>query len=335
MQGFDEWFGITNTTVPVDPDLPGAGSISFIQQKILDARGGEEASVVGENSPRCAVCLTRRITERSVEFIKSNAKTEDPFFLFVAFTNPHQPVISHPDFKGKSKGGAYTDALMELDHHTGLILDAVDSSGIRDNTIVVYFSDNGPTRYSPEPDHNGDNGIWSGELGSGWEGGLRTVGTMRWPGKIKPNWKSKEMFHILDFFTTFANITGAQIPDDRPIDGVDQTDFLLGTQEHSNRDSRIVVYNGHESPVAIRYKQFKFHFILYEKLNPFGSAPQLLGQVPNIFNLDTDPKELFNLYGQSGAIAVFEPMVRDVLAPYVKSVEQFPHQDYANMTRDK
>ena len=68
----------------------------------------------------------------------------------------------------------------------------------------------------------------TGELGSAWEGGLRTVGMMRWPGKIKENWKSKEMFSEMDFFTTFAAITGAEVPTDRAIDGVDQTDFLLG-----------------------------------------------------------------------------------------------------------
>jgi len=333
MQGFDEWYGITNTTVPVDPSLPGAGSVSLIQQKILFAKGGEEAEVVGENSVEARSLMDRELAARSVKYIQEHAKKANPFFLFVPFTNPHHPVIPHPDFKGKSKGGAYTDALMEIDYNTGLIMDAIDEAGIRDNTIFVYFSDNGPTRYSPEADHNGDPGIWSGELGSGWEGGLRTVGMMRWPGKIKASWKSKEMFHVLDFFTTFAAITGAEIPTDRAIDGVDQTGFLLGKQDHSNRDSRLVIYDGHERPVAIRYKQFKFHFIVYNKVNPFQAAPEDLGQIPFIYNLDTDPKEMFNLFGRSGGVALFEPMARDVLAPYLASLRQFPNQDYSKMTR--
>jgi arylsulfatase len=158
---------------------------------------------------------------------------------------------------------------------------------------------------------------------------------MRWPGKIKANWKSKEMFHVLDFFTTFAKITGAEVPTDRAIDGVDQTDFLLGKQSTSNRDSRIVLYDGHQSPVAVRYKQFKFHFITYRKFNPFQEAPQKLGQIPLINNLDTDPKELYNLFGRSGGVAVFEPMVRDVLAPYLASLRKFPNRDYSSMTRDR
>ncbi len=321
--------------MPVDTSFPGVGSVSMIQQKILYAEGRQEAEVVAENTVEMRSMIDREITDRSVDFIKSSARGDDPFFLFVPFTNPHHPVIPHPDFRGKSKGGAYTDALMEIDYNTGRILDAIDDAGVRDNTIFVYFSDNGPTRYSPEADHNGDNGIWSGELGSGWEGSLRTVGMVRWPGKIRTSWKSKEMFHVLDFFTTFANITGAEIPDDRAIDGVDQTDFLLGNQEQSSRNSRIVFYDGHEGPVAVRYKQFKFHWIIYDKWKPFEGGPRAIGQIPLLYNLDTDPKEMYNLFGRSGGVAPFEPMVRDVMAPYMMSVAKFPHMDYANMTRER
>ncbi|MBW2252072.1 MAG: arylsulfatase [Deltaproteobacteria bacterium] len=333
MQGYDEWYGITNTTVPVDPSLPGFGSLSLIQQKILYAKGGQKAKIVAENTIEARSLMDRELTERSVKYIKKHANKKNPFFLFVPFTNPHHPVIPHPDFVGKSKGGAYTDALMEMDYNTGLILDTIDKTGIRENTIVVYFSDNGPTRYSPEADHNGDPGIWSGELGSGWEGGLRTVGMMRWPGKIKANWKSKEMFHVLDLFNTFARITGAEIPKDRAIDGVDQTDFLLGKQDNSNRNSRLVIYDGHPNPIAIRYKQFKFHWIIYDKWKPFSGSPKILGQIPLLYNLDTDPKEMYDLFGRSGGVAPFEAMARDVLAPYLMSLKKFPNLDYSKMTR--
>ena len=119
---------------------------------------------------------------------------------------------------------------MEIDFNTGQILDAMDEAGIRDNTIVVWFSDNGPTRYSPEADHNGDPGPWSGELGSAWEGGLRTAGMMRWPGKIREGWVSDEIFHVMDLYTTLGRIGGGDIPTDRPVDGLDQTAYLLGEQ---------------------------------------------------------------------------------------------------------
>jgi arylsulfatase A-like enzyme len=113
-----------------------------------------------------------------------------------SYINPHHPVIPHPDFTGKSGGGAYPDTLMEIDYNTGLVLDAIDDAGVRDNTIVVWFSDNGPTRYSRHPDQNGDPGMWSGELGSAWEGGLRTAGMLRWPNKVRANWKTQGMVHL-------------------------------------------------------------------------------------------------------------------------------------------
>jgi hypothetical protein len=143
------------------------------------------------------------------------------------------------------------------------------------------------------------------------------------------------MSHVLDFFTTFAAITGAEVPTDRAIDGVDQTDFLLGNQENSNRNSRIVFYDGQESPVAVRYKQFHLHWITYERINPFASAAQVLGQIPFVHNLDTDPKEIYNLFARSGGVAPFEPMIRDVMAPYFASIQKFPNSDYTNLTRDR
>jgi len=332
MQGYDEWFGITNTTVPVDPSLPGVQVETMIPQKILDAKAGKKAKVVAENSMEQRSLIDRQLTEKSVAYIKEHAKDKEPFFLFVAMTNPHHPVIPHPDFKGKSKGGAYTDVLMEIDYNTGMILDAVDESGIRDNTIVVYFSDNGPTRYSPEADHNGDPGIWSGELGSAWEGGLRTVGMMRWLGKIKSNWKSKEMFHVMDLFPTLGRIAGADIPTDRPIDGVDQTDFLLEKQHNSNRFSRLVFYYGKFA--AVRWHQYKFHFVTFAKEMSITKPWKELGQIPEMYNLDTDPKEMFNLFGRSGGVALFEPMMRDI-APILGSFQKFPNKDYSMMERSE
>ena len=89
MQGYDEWYGVTNTTVPVDPSLPGVGSLSLIQQKILDAKGGQKAKIVAENTFKMRSLIDRKLTERSVKYIKKHAKKKDPFFLFVPFTNPH------------------------------------------------------------------------------------------------------------------------------------------------------------------------------------------------------------------------------------------------------
>ncbi|RLD24085.1 MAG: hypothetical protein DRI70_08605, partial [Bacteroidetes bacterium] len=101
-------------------------------------------------------------------------------------------------------------------------------------------------------------------------------------------------------------------------------------------NSRIVFYDGHAGPVAVRYKQFKFHWIVYSREKaPFQEAPQVLGQIPFVFNLDTDPKERYNLFGLSGGVAPFEPMMRDVMVPYFMSIKEYPNKDYSKMKRGK
>jgi len=332
MQGFDEWYGIANTSIPIDPALPGVNTEWLIPQEVLEGRAGEEATVVRTMDMEYRGLIDRDLTERSVDFIERNASAGQPFFLLTTFINTHHPVVPHPDFQGRSLGGAYTDALMEIDHNVNQILTAIDDAGIRDDTIVIYFSDNGPTRYSPEPDHNGDNGPWSGELGSGWEGGLRTIGMMRWPGQIRENWRSNEMIHVMDLYTTLGNIVGADIPTDRPIDGFDQTDYLLGNQERSARDHRMVFYQGRL--LAIRWKQFKAHFVIYDRYKSISSAPQDFGQIPRIYNLVSDPKELIDIFGASGGTPLFQPMVAQA-ARYLASFEEFPNNDYAEIERSE
>jgi arylsulfatase len=331
-QGFDEWYGIANTSIPIDPSLPGINTEWLIPQQVLEAKAGEEATVVREMDLEYRAFVDRDLTGKSIDFIRRNAADGKPFFLLTTFINPHHPVIPHPDFKGKSKGGAYTDVLMEIDHNVNEILTAIDEAEIRDNTIVIYFSDNGPTRYSPEPDQNGDNGVWSGELGSAWEGGLRTVGMMRWPGKIQENWRSDEMFHVMDFFTTLGNIVGADIPTDRPIDGFDQTDFLLGNQDKSARDHRLVFYQGHFA--AIRWHHYKAHFVTFARYKSLSSAAEDHGQIPLVYNLYSDPKELIDIFGASGGTPLFQAMAVQS-ANYFASFVEHPNNDYSNLTREK
>ena len=332
MQGFDEWYGIANTSIPIDAGLPGVNTEWLIPQKVLEGKAGEQAAVVREMDLEYRALIDRDLTSKSVDFIRRNASADRPFFLLTTFINPHHPVVPHPEFKGKSKGGAYTDVLMEIDHNIGQVLTAIDDAGIRENTIVVYFSDNGPTRYSPEPDHNGDNGPWSGELGSAWEGGLRTIGMMRWPGKIRENWRSNEMFHVMDFYNTLGKIAGAELPTDRPLDGFDQTDFLMGKQDESARDHRLVFYQGRM--LAIRWKQFKAHFVIYDRYKSISSAPQDFGQIPRIYNLYSDPKELIDIFGVSGGTPLFQPMAAQA-APYLASFREHPNKDYSKTTRSE
>jgi len=133
--------------------------------------------------------------------------------------------------------------MMEGDFHVGRLLDTLKELGVEDNTIVVFASDNGPYGEAAREFGNqgtpdmGNSGPFRGELGEVTEGAIRTAAIIRWPAKVKPNTTSYAMFSIMGFLPTFASIIGGKMPTDRPIDGLDQTDVVLGTSTTGHRES--------------------------------------------------------------------------------------------------
>jgi arylsulfatase len=176
-------------------------------------------------------------TRRTIDFVKRSVSAGKPFYAYVPFTQVHFPTLPNPAFADKTGFGYFPDALAEMDAHVGEILDAVDSLGIRDNTIVVFTSDNGPEATWP---WQGSSGPWRGYYFTHMEGSLRVPFIIRWPNRIPAGRASNEIVHEVDTFTTIAAITGAPIPADRAIDGVDQSAFLLGKSDvQSGRLPRI------------------------------------------------------------------------------------------------
>jgi arylsulfatase A-like enzyme len=124
----------------------------------------------------------------------------------------------------------------------------------------------------------GNSGPFRGELGEVTEGAIRTAALIRWPGKVKPNTTSYAMFSIMDFMPTFAHIMGGTMPSDRPIDGVDQADVLLGASAMGHRESLLSFIGG--DLVAVRWKQWRIYFT---DVHPTGTgattrARDFLGQ---------------------------------------------------------
>jgi len=276
------------------------------------------------------------IAKASVKIINEKSAAKEPFFLLVGLTQTHYPNVTSPEFSGKSSIGPYGDALLQHDHAVGEILDAIEKAGIEDNTIVIYISDNGSTPIGgPAEYRGGSNGMYTGELGDGREGSIRVPGMIKWPGKI-PARKDNGMFATHDFFPTLANIIGAQVPTDRPIDGIDQTDFILGKQENSNRES-FISFIGNEI-VAVRWHQYRF----YPK--PFMSAPgnpsmagiggvRLEGNsMPYFYNIEKDPREENNLAAVMGWTV---PHYMQAVGTYMKSLEKYPNPAPVNLTEFK
>lgn len=254
----------------------------------------------------------------------------------VGFTRPHFPNEVSPDFKGKSGAGKYGDSVVELDFRTGAILQAIKDAGVEENTIVVWISDNGATVTATAIDeiHQGDNGPFRGELGDAYEGSIRTAGMIKWPGKIMPS-VSNEMFSIHDFLPTFASIIGVEVPKDRPIDGVDQTDFLLGKQTKSNRNS-LITFIG-DRIAAVRWNQFRIYPM---KINMTGNNPEVGGYLglitetagfPQIYNIEADPKERVDI-GPIGGGWIMVPYLQTVNA-YKETLMLHPNPPVPNVTR--
>jgi arylsulfatase A-like enzyme len=164
-------------------------------------------------------------------------------FCYIGWTHTHYPSVVAPEFEGKSRIGPYGDAVMELDHRTGQVPDAIKEAGIENHTIVIWMFDNASTPIgAPQAYRGGSNGPFGGELGDALEGSLPVPGMIKWPGKIAPR-ASNEMVSIRDVFPTLAKIIGAGLPTDRPYDGLDQSDFFLGQQPKSMRES-LLSFNG-------------------------------------------------------------------------------------------
>jgi arylsulfatase len=159
-----------------------------------------------------------------------------PFFLYFNHSLMHIPVVPRDEYKHKSGNGLWADCLLQLDGDFGELLDRIDGLGIRENTIVVFAGDNGNEELLL---NRGTSGFFEGSYFTGMEASLRTPCIARWPGRIATGHRSDEIVHITDWFTTLLTMANLPVPEDRVIDGKDQSAFLSGAQQKSNREGFI------------------------------------------------------------------------------------------------
>jgi arylsulfatase A-like enzyme len=249
----------------------------------MEGRKGEKSRELAVYDLEQRRLIDAEITRRTIDFMKRSVHADKPFYAYVPFTLVHFPTLPNPQFAGKTGFGDFPDALAEMDAHVGELLDAVDALGIRDNTIFVFTSDNGPEATWP---WQGSSGPWRGYYFTHMEGSLRAPFIVRWPGKVPAGRVSNEIVHEVDTFSTFAALAGAPIPQDRPIDGVDQTDFLLGKSDKSKREGMPVFVA--DRLEAVKWRNWKMVF--YDEQRDWWTPPTKLG-TPKAFDLITDPKE--------------------------------------------
>lgn len=198
--------------------------------------------------------FTQRFTERAVSFIERHK--QQPFFLYVPHVMPHVPIFASAAFRGKSGAGLYADVVQELDWSVGQILNALKNSGLEKNTLVLFFSDNGP--FLSYGNHAGSaRPLREGKLTT-FEGGVRVPFMARWPGRVPSGKVCDEPVMEIDLLPTVAALAGATLPT-RKIDGQSILPLLEGQAGAKTPHESLVFYGGDELQ-AIRSGDWKLHF---------------------------------------------------------------------------
>lgn len=297
-QGFDEFFGIPYSH-DIHPFHPRQDHYQFPALPLLD---GESVIEMDPN----ADLLTKRVTERAVEFIENNKQS--PFFLYIPHPIPHAPLhVSPPYMEGVSdtvveklkaeqgridyqtRDELYRQAIAEIDWSVGQILDTLEANGLSENTLVLFTSDNGP----PKRSLHASAGPLRGNKGTTFEGGMREPTVVRWPGKIPAGTTNNKLLTAMDLLPTFANLAGAEVPKDRVIDGRDISSAIAGNDESPHQ---AFFYHAGNNLQAVRAGKWKLHV--------------RKGKPSQLYNLQTD-------LGETQNVLPSHPQVVERLAGYL------------------
>jgi arylsulfatase len=240
--GFDEWSGIpySNDNGPLHPTIPDMPSLPFY-----------DGDNVVETDPDQAQ-FTRRFTDRAIRFVEANK--DRPFFLYLPHVMPHVPIFATAKFLGSSGRGLYGDVIQELDAGIGDLLGTIDRLGLRERTLVIFASDNGP--FLSYGDHAGGTGPLRGGKLTCFEGGVRVPCIMRWPGRIPAGRVADGLVTSLDLLPTIAGLIGTALPT-RKIDGLDAWPYISAQADRPPREN-FLYYNGGELH-AVRRGDWKLH----------------------------------------------------------------------------
>lgn len=209
-QGFDHYYGLLHNLDPVETVyFEDEGGVPLVRNAEVIQRPVNPAD------------LTRLYTDEAIRFIEE--KKNAPFFIYLPHTMLHVPLGVSNEFKGTSKWGEYGDAIQELDHHVGRIVDTLKQNKLDKNTIVIYASDNGrgPGRSPTQK--------LQGRKLTTFEAGIRVPAIAWGPGVgIKPGQESAAVVHAMDWYPSLATLAGIKIPQGPVIDGRDLSPLLRG-----------------------------------------------------------------------------------------------------------
>ena len=295
--GFDEFYGIlySNDMWRWHPENPEG----YPQDLLLYRNENALKEIIDQSN------LTKDITTESINFIEKNK--DNPFFLYIAHPQPHVPLFVSEDFEDLTGNGLYADVITEIDYSVGRVLDKIEESGLTENTIVVFTSDNGP--WLSYGDHAGSSGIYREGKGTTWEGGVRVPSIIKFPNGLKPSIIDEPVMAI-DWMPTFANITRSKLSQNK-IDGKDIWPLLSGEVNQTPHKELYFYYRVNELH-SIRMNEWKIQFSrTYRSLNGRdggkdgvpGKYDMNLIEKNELYNLKDDPQERIDVYDKFPEIA--------------------------------
>jgi arylsulfatase A-like enzyme len=266
------------------------GTIINGVSRIGHMRGGEAARWVDET-------MAETFLDRAVDFVERHQ--QQPFFLYYAFHQPHVPRLPGPRFQGATPHGPRGDVIVEMDWCVGELLDALERLGLRENTLVIFSSDNGPVLddgYNDRAVELRDGHHPAGPLRGGkysmYDGGVRTPFILSWPAAVQPG-ESDALVSHLDFFASFAALTGQPLPANAAPDSFDVLDALLGRSD-SGREELVV--EGLQAKTVLRQGHWTYipphegPAVLPHVNIETGNAPG-----PQLYDLSLDIGQMRNL----------------------------------------
>ncbi|SFC01146.1 Arylsulfatase A [Algibacter lectus] len=276
-QGFDHWFG-----------FPGGGMNYWGKSKNDIQTIYRNGKVVPENELKY---LTDDFTDEAIKYISK--KDDKPFFMYLAYNAPHSPdqatreyleKTKHIEYAGRSIYAAMVNA---VDNNVGRIDSTLVANNIKDNTIIVFLSDNGGRI------EHADNRPYRGHKGMLFEGGIKVPFFMTWPKKIKENQHYQNIVSSLDLFPTFLNAAGAKAKKEKQLDGVDLLPYITNKVKSAPHDELFWRSSGNFE-YAVRKGDYKLYKSAYKNKTL-------------LFNLKKDSLERYDISdGNSKIIANLE-----------------------------
>jgi arylsulfatase A-like enzyme len=211
-------------------------------------------------------CLDH-LTDQALSYIRRQSEEDTPFFLYVALTAPHKPVLPHARFRGRTSLGPYADFIVQVDDCLGRITGVLDEVGLRETTLLFYSSDNGSFMYRREgrdhvddasvqafrPERHTANGPWRGTKADVWEGGHRVPLFVRWPNQVEAGSICTAPVCLVDLLATAAEVVGSE----RPASAQDSHSLLPLMLGEPNGQRPPVIHHSANGMFAIRDGKWK------------------------------------------------------------------------------